>query len=152
MKEVFLPLGLCYPDRAWELPLKVFQLFNCGFCWFIFYIYDREICLIQAAVTRPGLFFVLWNQVYPNSPHVWLLKVRFQSLNPFPKMGITTFPDGFYSVSNVFNWELFQPKFILSDFSQFLLLLLFRQERERREREEVLSNLDIKIFSYTFFK
>ena len=26
-KEVFLPLGLCYPHRAWELPLLVFQLY-----------------------------------------------------------------------------------------------------------------------------
>lgn len=141
MKEVFLPLGFCYPDRAWELPLMVFQLFNCGFCWFIFYIYDREICLIQAAVSWPGLFFVLWNQIYPNSPHVWLLKVRFQSLNPFPKVGIITFPDGFYSASkdmfligNYFSPNLFSV--ILA--SSFFCYYLGKREREERERKSFL--------------
>lgn len=114
-KVFLLPLGALLTSQGMRAPLfGLPTLFNRGFCWFIFHIHiwQRNFCLIQASVTWPGLFFVLCHKIDPNSPHVWLPKIRSQPLNPFPKVGIASFTDGFYSVSKniFFLWKLFQPQ------------------------------------------
>lgn len=80
-----------------------------------------------------------------------ITRTKVPVFEPFPQGGDHHFHRWvLFSIKGyVSNWELFQPKLI----SMILASSFFCYYLGKREREEkVLSNLDIKIFSYTFFK